>query len=434
MRSSAARGSGHVRSASEELQRVRFRRSDDELFRTRTDRLVRDIARVAAAVEALRPARGSESDRLLAVLCARADALPLLRATLPNLIESVTAVGCVLELVLGLDVGFSAASEEELERICSPAELRLATLGEAPLQPAATIEPLPCHRVWALRNPGPGSRAGKIRLLSLILSRFLAPRVARGWVPPSRTLVLDAESHLFDETLGDTREGRAAALRELIEATRGRDPVDLVGTRMRSCVFAARHGGAGSELVPRLGAPVPALYHGISLLHGWFPGLLWLPGGGTLGKTDLLLGLLTQVCTAYPACRVEDVHVSVLARNMRVRTGFAPHAVSTNRLPISTEPYGAPRDAQLLRWLQGVAGLERLYGRAAIQPVAGGGARLLVRGLRESPGRTAVALLAGIQTHGLAELWRERRKLQALVRHAASSADEPERATAYAAW
>jgi hypothetical protein len=350
-------------------------------------RLSKDRTEVLRRRELLRSwkVERDSRDRLLAIIVATHESDRLLAGSLPNLFRQSKELGVGIDVILGLNNGYEPSC---LTTVAPGDAQSVLHLYSAPRRSAAcpadifdnqklTGAPFSLSSEREVKSTKPNLiivhqpegryEPGKIRLLSDIY-QLLWNGTFAGWRAPRFILTLDTESHLVSHfpDQGPSLDGNGLGL--LLSTMKVRDNLDLLGARNSFCIYHDKEGRA----IPDFASKVHPLYDLMNVVHGRVDGFKWLPGGGTIGKYEVVLSILSTICAHYPSARVEDVQATILAVNSGFICDFAEHVIATNRCYEYDDADERGRRAlvqQWLRWMKGIMALAALYGDNAIKPV-----------------------------------------------------------------
>ncbi len=377
-------------------------------------RLERDVAAVLIRHRDLLAGTGGRTDarRLLVVLSAARGAEQHLPRSLPRLFAQTREMGRSVDLLIGCNNGFEPPGLADfLERALDCRVIEGFCTKEEADKPAPVVDrPGVSLRIGA-GTPGedrcflirqraapdapPGVAAGKIRMLGDLYG-LIGQSIATGWQPPRFLLACDSESE-FDQLAAWSADGFGDPGLPLLIARLENDPhLELVGTRSRFVAFEAVPTGGRR---PRPDWQLPPIQLYLNLVHARSHGFMWLPGGGTIGRTDVMTALFSFICSAYPGVRTEDIMLSLLAQAAGFIVSNEPRVTSLNHCAPASEK--ALAREQIERYLSGQKDLLDKFGPAAtgIVPTSTGeivaaGYRLAASEIRASRGlATKLAML-----------------------------------------
>jgi hypothetical protein len=368
-----------------------------------------------------------DGSRLLVIVTAAASSDRLIPYTVPLLMRQCEMAGLGVDVILGLNNGHECPDVLATYQVDpSVAVISLETRPKRSPSAAAdvysrgdtrpyTIPPtLTTHRIFAVhQQAGPWS-AGKTQMLLDLFRGLLAPNLQRDWVAPRWSLLIDAETLLieaepdphFSETAesaarllaehsGDVRSVAQRLLRDVVPDSQatprfniaspglvrmlrefGSQPLDVLGAATHFCAFRHSTTFRGVPVyMPSPGDPISATHLFYNAACGLMPGCSCMPGGGTLAKTETLVGFMSVILERYPNIYGEDAIFTVLVEQSGLRMRLSRSVRITNRCPARGEMVGdPPRPAwqdQLQRWYRGFAQVQALYGRSACRSVIG---------------------------------------------------------------
>lgn len=336
----------------------------------------------------------ADSKRVLALLSIAAGAEVHLPYTIPNLLRQITATEKHVDLVLGLNNGFSCPevidylstlADVELLRLYGHRDLQTPSIAfttsseQQKLPTLLTDFPTPPgHRIIVVDPQAHGDGSWKMRMLGEMVLGLLLPSIEAGWLPPRYTLLFDAESlfiaHNEDRSIQrelkqvqllmqkipddparlinillqtqptprpvdstDSAEGlnwQGAGLELLITGLEQNPDLMFIGAITRFCVYDQ------PQLIADLPVLLPNFVAACSPMHeiyhytcGLFAGCECLPGGGTLGDTCATLALLATIAWCYPTTICEDSMLTVLAQHAGMSMQLCSAVYMTNRCP-----------------------------------------------------------------------------------------------------
>jgi len=340
-----------------------------------------DIEELVALRKSVREGAGALDDsRIMALITASSEPAALLVNSLSSLILQARHCRTELDIVLALNNGYECPGVIDCLRVEYDAEiLHLTTSprhsahnpaiihreGATGKEQAFTLASSRNEiRLIVVHQRQGVHEAGKLRVLADVVCSLLLGSASRGWIPPELVLLLDAESHILCCDDASRPILGSNGLCEVLGYFRNNKGVDLVGTRVWFCQYASTNSDRQVDS-PDLNAAIPAIYKLINAQHG-NPGARWLPGGGTCGRFESIVSLLSLIGRKYPGSRVEDCHTTVLAANAPLRYEILERVCSTNRClsPFALDSGdGQPLYLrQLTRWMKGIRALELLYG------------------------------------------------------------------------
>ena len=371
-------------------------------------RLERDSAEVRARYRILREHTRGATDplRLLVVISITHGAERHLPRSLPRLFAQTRARGCAVDLLLGCNNGYQSRELDAwlekhsgcrvIEGFCSKlAADRPAAIvdrGGAPLLISATHPDE--DRCFLIRQrPAPQARsgvaAGKIRMLGDLYG-LIADSIAAGWHPPRLLLACDAESEFELAAPWSLEQAGEPGLARLLERFANEADLDLLGTRNRFAAFETLPDGSRQ---PRLDWRLPSMQLYLNLVHSRAHGFMWMPGGGTLGRTEALTALLAVICSHYPSMRIEDTQTTLLGRSAGFGVAIDTRVCSLNRCASPAEKDLAI--GQLERYISGQKDLEEKYGREVGRIVPGSTFTIIAAGVKMALVEIFSALAAG---------------------------------------
>lgn len=330
--------------------------------------------------------RELDDSRVMAVVSAGNGAEHYLPHTLPNLIHQIEASSIGLDLFVGFNNGFECPTLiDRLRKIATVQVIHLYLRERFSIHQAAPIYDNPAcsgkqyclknekspeerHRIFIIHQPASPFAAGKIRMLNDIYQSLILNSIEQGWKPPAYLIRMDAETLFF--TLNEYLEKTvpAGGILPCIEHLKSNPDLDFHSAIERFVIYQKKTINGLPILLPALKAEIPPLQWFISLTHGNYKGFYWNPGGGTFGKSEVLISLISTVAQQYPGARIEDTHASIVAQHAGFKRCIFEEVVFTNRVPsagdIATDnPSIKAWEQQMMRWTAGSLALEENYGK-----------------------------------------------------------------------
>ncbi len=346
---------------------------------TPNQRYERDVAAITANYRNLLAYSGGRTDpsRLLVVISATYGSELHLPCSLPHLLNQIRALGRSVDLLIGCNNGFESPSlEYYLEQLSGCSVIHGFCTKFSPNKPAPVFDKAGktlfidtgttgedrCFIVHQSSAPDgkAGVAAGKIRMFGDLFG-LISSSIMSGWLSPQNLLICDAESEFHRLAPWSSEGFGEAALAILIERLELDPELQLLGTRNRFVVFEAAADGIRH---PSPDVPLPAIQLYLNLVHARTSGFMWLPGGGTVGRTETMTALLSVIAEHYPSAWIEDVLLSVLAQAAGFAVASEPRVACLNRCPSASESMLAR--AQMLRWISGKKDLETIFDRSQL--------------------------------------------------------------------
>ncbi|MEH1965730.1 hypothetical protein [Nostoc sp.] len=333
-----------------------------------------------------------ESTRILGIVAAAKGAENYLPYTIPKMIQQISEIGMMADIVIGLNNGFECPTvidrfsllpnvqvihlytgEKLANNIPAPIFDNLMCQGESYC--LINIEPqLSQHRIFIVHQKEGQYSAGKIRVLGDIYGSLLLKSIENGWIPPAILVAFDAESQFLIEEEYSVIQPESNGLKLIVNQLQNSPEIDILGTRNKFAVYQKGMVDGAEVLLPNFSEEVPPIQWFIDIAHGKFSGFQSKPGSGTVGRTDVLVSLVAVITERYPGIRVEDTHLSILAKYAGFIGDIFIDVISTNRTPSLTDMTleQPPKKAwveQVYRWNSGYRGLELLYGEHNIKSI-----------------------------------------------------------------
>lgn len=176
------------------------------------------------------------------------------------------------------------------------------------------------------------------------------------WIPPALLLTFDAESQILVNQASSIPELESNGLMLMVNKLKNSPEIDLLGTRNKFAVYREGIVDGIKVLFPNFNEDIPPIQWFIDVVHGKYSGYKWQPGGGTVGRTDVIISLLAVISQRYSGTRSEDTHLTILAKHTGFLDNILMDVVSTNRVPSLTDMTTDNSStqawmAQMYRWI-----------------------------------------------------------------------------------
>ncbi|MDZ8241363.1 MAG: hypothetical protein RMZ69_30110 [Nostoc sp. ChiQUE01a] len=331
-----------------------------------------------------------DSNRILGIVAATKGAENYLPYTIPKIIQQISEIGMMADIIIGLNNGFECPTVIDrftlipnIQIIHLYTEEKLANNIPAPIfdnimcqgQPYcfANIDPKQCrHRIFVVHQKQGQYSAGKIRVLGDIYGSLLLKSIEDGWIPPAILVTFDAESQFLVAHNHSVIDLESNGLKLIISQLQNHQDIDILGTRNKFAVYQKAMVDGIEVLLPDFSAELPPIQWFIDIVHGRFSGFQCKWGGGTFGRTDVIVSLLAVISRNYPGIRGEDTQLTILAKYAGFIGDIFLDVISTNRTPSMTDmTMGQPKKKawieQIYRWLVSTYPLKLLYGKHNIK-------------------------------------------------------------------
>ena len=340
-----------------------------------------------------------DATRILGVVASKEGAENYLPYTIPKIIKQINDLGFNADIIIGFNNGFVCPSVMECISL-SGAELtplysEAKTCATIPslvfVNPELTgasyrignvdTEKQPFNRVFCIHQKKGKFEAGKIRIL-LDIYQLLLDSLDVGWIAPKYTVLFDSESvFLINKEKIDVDSN---GLKTLINKISQNSSTCILGAAIRNAVYNEQNvmvlGKKYKLLMPDFDILVPPIQMFLNLLHGQCHRYSWIPGGGTVGNTDIIISLLIVIAKTYPYTKGDDILTSILAHHAKFHPKMITDVIITNRCAGITEMdmelcNGEKINAgeQSGRWISARHELEMIYGKKNILLVTGYG-------------------------------------------------------------
>ncbi|RAM49590.1 MAG: hypothetical protein C6Y22_21410 [Hapalosiphonaceae cyanobacterium JJU2] len=354
-------------------------------------RLRSDVESVLSYREWIKTITNNNFDitRILGVVAVTKGAEYYLPYTIPKIIKQISEIGMMADIFIGLNNGFECQSViERFSLIPNVQVIHLYTKEKiANNIPAKIFDNASCegepynlsnldskysqHRIFVVHQKEGEFAAGKIRVLGDIYSLLLRS-IENGWIPPATLLTFDAESMFLVEENFSLIDPESNGLMLLISELQKHPELAILGTRDKFTVYQKEILDGTEVLLPNFSEEVPPIQWFLNIVHGRYSGYQWLPGGGTVGRTDVLISMFVVISLRYPGTRIEDTQLTVIANYAGLLNKIFKNVIYTNRTPSLTDMTigETPKKAwleQVSRWNAGFHGLKLCYGKHNLQ-------------------------------------------------------------------
>ncbi|MCP6760838.1 MAG: hypothetical protein NHB32_19310 [Fischerella sp. CENA71] len=357
-------------------------------LREKQDRRLRaDVESVLSCREWIKSITNNtfDSTRILGIVSVAKGAENYLPYTIPKIIQQISEIGMMADIVIGLNNGFECQSVIERFNLIPNTQVIHLYTGEKLGNniPAKIFDNAKCegefyllsnvdyqssqHRIFIVHQKMGEYTAGKIRVLGDIYGSLLLRSIENGWIPPAFLVAFDAESQFLVEQKDTFIEPKSNGLMLMVNKFKNEPEIDILGTRNKFAVYQKSILDGMKVLLPNFSEEIPPLQFFLDAVHGRYIGYQWMPGGGTIGKTDVLISLLVVISQRYPGTRSEDSHLTILAKHAGFIGKIFLDVVSINRTPSLTEMTTGEEQKnawveQIFRWNTGYQGLRLCYG------------------------------------------------------------------------
>jgi hypothetical protein len=333
-----------------------------------------------------------DSTRIIGVVAATKGAEYYLPYTVPKIITQISEIGMMADIVIGLNNGFECPMMINSFTLLNDVQvIHLYTEEKVANNiPAKIFDNLMCegqpyyltnnkqeqykHRIFIVHQKEGEYAAGKIRVLGDIYGSLLLKSIENGWIPPAILLTFDAESQFLVEQKFSFIEPESNGLMLIVSELQKHPEIDILGARERFAVYQKAIVNGIEVDLPNFSEEVPPVQWFLTLVHGKYSGFKWKPAVGTVGRTDVLVSLLTVISQKYPGTKNDDTHLTILAKHAGFLGEIFTNVVSTNRTPSLTDTTNdePPQKAwiqQASRWNAGFRALELNYGEHNVQSI-----------------------------------------------------------------
>ncbi|AFZ23505.1 hypothetical protein Cylst_1203 [Cylindrospermum stagnale PCC 7417] len=372
-----------------------FLGEDKLALREKQDRIlaadVKDVLSCRAAIKA-KTNNVFDSTRILGIVAATTGAENYLPYTIPKIIQQISEIGMMADIVIGLNNGFECPTVIDRFTLIPGIKVIHLYTGEkfADNIPAKIFDNLVCegepyylrnldiqkskHRIFVVHQKEGRYSAGKIRILGDIYGSLFLKSIDSGWIPPAIMVTFDAESQFLVQQKNSVIDLDSNGLKLIVGDLQKHQEKDILGAKDKFAIFQKITVNGIEVFMPNLTEELPPMQWFIDIAHGRYSGFKWKPGGGTFGRFDAIVSLLAVISEKYPGIRVEDSHFTILAKHAGFVGDIFMNTVSTNRSPSITDMTidKSPKKAwieQMYRWVAGFQALKLLYGEHNIKTV-----------------------------------------------------------------
>lgn len=324
--------------------------------------------------------------RILGILAAGKGAENYLPYTIPKITKQISEIGVSGDIIIGLNNGFEC--ETVINRFTLLPNVQVIHLYTAKkvtsTTPAKIFDNLNCegepyclsnfnvkstnHRIFVVHQKEGLYSAGKIRILGDIYGSLLFKSIDNGWIPPAVLLTFDAESEFLVNYNGVAPQPDSNGLRLIVKELQNHPEIDILGANNRYAIYQKATRDGIDVLLPDFNEELPPIQKFLNVVHGKYIGYNWKPGGGTIGKSDVIISLLVAIAEKYPGTRSEDVHLTLLAQKAGFLGDIFMSVIATNRVPslsdmTTDDPPKLAWMEQVHRWSACIYALEMNYGK-----------------------------------------------------------------------
>ncbi len=329
-------------------------------------------------------------NRVLVVLAAGSGAEKYLSHTIPKIIAQIAEAGAKADVVIGLNhgfdcpqviAGFNQISDVEIIDLYTEAKVSNQLPAKVYADASAQGEPYYLqsnpslkHRICVIHQKMSPYSAGKIRMLGDIYGSLFINSIAQGWHLPALLVTIDAESQFLLDQPGLSPNLDSNGLQPILEQLNHDPDLDILGATPRHTVYHPFEQDGLQIFLPDFSQDVPPIPWFLNIVHGYYPGYQLKPGGGTVGKSDVIISLLTVISEQYPGARLEDIQLTILAEHAGFTHELCMDVIQTNRVPDRYETVPGDRSKlawleQMDRWMSGIEALKINYGQHNIESI-----------------------------------------------------------------
>ncbi|BAY76701.1 hypothetical protein NIES25_31580 [Nostoc linckia NIES-25] len=326
-----------------------------------------------------------DKTRILGIVAATKGAENYLPYTIPKIIQQISEIGMKADIVIGLNHGFECPAVIDRFTLLQNTQIihlytqeKLANNIPAPIFDNIMCQGKPyCltntdvykyrHRIFVVHQKQGQYSAGKIRVLGDIYGSLLLKSIEHGWIPPALLITFDAESQFLVARNYSVIDLESNGLKLIINQFLNSPEIDILGTKNKFAVYQKAIVDGIEVLLPDFSEELPPIQWFIDIVHGRFSSFECKWGGGTFGKTDVIVSLLVLISINYPGIRTEDTQLTILSKYAGFIGDIFLDVISTNRTPSIADmtmehPQKKAWIEQIYRWLTSVESLKLLYG------------------------------------------------------------------------
>ncbi|MHC5738261.1 hypothetical protein [Nostoc sp.] len=337
-----------------------------------------------------------DSTRILGIVATAKGAENYLPYTIPKIIQQISEIGMMADIVIGLNNGFECPTVINRFSLLTDVQVIHLYTGEklANNIPTTIFDNIVCkgepyylsnievqksrHRIFVVHQKEGQYAAGKIRVLGDIYGSLLLKSIENGWIPPAILMTFDAESQFLIERKYSRIEPESNGLKLIVSHMKKHSKIDILGTRNKFTVYQKCTVDETEVLLPNFSEELPPIQWFMDIVYGRYSGHQCKPGGGTFGRTDIIVSLIAVISERYPGIRGEDSQLTILAKHADFIGDIFLDVISTNRTPSLTDMTidNPPRKAwveQVYRWIASNQGVKLLYGEHNIKMISDDG-------------------------------------------------------------
>lgn len=334
-----------------------------------------------------------DNTRILGIVATTKGAESYLPYTIPKIIQQISEIGMMADIVIGLNNGFECPTVIDrftllpnVQVIHLYTEEKLANNIPAPIYDNLMCQGEPCylnniepqksrHRIFFVHQKEGQYAAGKIRVLGDIYGSLLLKSIGNGWIPPAILVAFDAESQFLVEQNYSEIESESNGLKLIVSQLQNQPQIDILGTRNRFAVYQKGMVDGIEVLLPDFSEELPPIQWFMDIVYGKYNGFRCKPAAGTVGRTDVMISLLAFIAESYPGVKSDDTYTTILAKHAGFTGDIFLEVVATNRTPSITDmtmdkPAKKAWMEQVYRWNTTHQGMKLLYGEHNIKVIA----------------------------------------------------------------
>ncbi|MBW4616928.1 MAG: hypothetical protein KME21_27525 [Desmonostoc vinosum HA7617-LM4] len=334
-----------------------------------------------------------DNTRILGILAAAKGSENYLPYTIPKIIQQVSEIGLMADIIIGLNNGFECPTVIDRFTLLTDVQIIHLYTEEKIVNniPAKIFDNLMCkgkpydlanfnvkkckHRIFVVHQREGQYSAGKIRVLGDIYGSLLLKSTCNGWIPPALLIAFDAESQFLCERKYPIVEPNTNGLKIILNQFQRQPEIDVLGTRQRHIVYQQGIEDGIEILLPNFDEDLPPIQWFMNIAHGRINGFMYKPGGGTVGRTDVIISLISVIAERYPGMKLEDSHLSILAKHAGFKGDIFIDVICTNRVPSLTDMTmdNPPKKSwieQIYRWNTTHEAMKLLYGEHNIKEIS----------------------------------------------------------------
>lgn len=325
-----------------------------------------DLGMISAIRDSVRDSVPSFDDnRLLVIASVGKKGDSKMRVTLKKILEQSDAFGKRCDVLMGINCGMHLPNTERDMKASAVDCTNLYTanscaddkgnhrafedfsmMHEEPFAISDVRDDM--HRVFFVRQHDHPDARGKNKMLKVLNDLAIQSVDSGSWKhPPAHILEIDDDARFYDGLSMETNG------LQILYGEMERKNLQAIGARWRNVRYTEDITEDGPFSNPDFTLPFDESYKFLDNAQSEY--LRFMPGGGTLGDTDLLLAARWPIGHRYPCSKSDDFHRTMYVANTSDSWAIADYAYVLNECRDSEE--------QICRWLKGTFGLRQVLDR-----------------------------------------------------------------------